>query len=70
MEPFVESFAAEDPAVRLALLTAAVQLFFRRPPEVRPALGAVLAAGVADRHADVRDRALLYYRYGKIRMRM
>ncbi|GLC44199.1 hypothetical protein PLESTB_000752500 [Pleodorina starrii] len=62
LEPFVEGFASEDASVRLAVLTAAVQLFFRRPPEMKPILGAALAAGVADSHADVHDRALMYYR--------
>lgn len=62
LEPFVDGFASEDPSVRLAVLTAAMQLFFRRPPEMKPILGAALSAGVVDNHADVHDRALLYYR--------
>ncbi|EFJ51657.1 hypothetical protein VOLCADRAFT_56821 [Volvox carteri f. nagariensis] len=62
LEPFVDGFASEDPSVRLAVLTAAVQLFFRRPAEVKPILGTALSAGIADSHADVRDRALMYYR--------
>ncbi|KAH9607352.1 hypothetical protein KSS87_009477 [Heliosperma pusillum] len=48
--------------VRLHLLTAAMKCFFRRAPETQKALGAALAAGVADFHQDVHDRALLYYR--------
>jgi hypothetical protein len=45
-----------------ALLSAAAKLFFKRPPECRPALGAALAAGAADPAAAVRDRAALYLR--------
>ncbi|KAF7029877.1 hypothetical protein CFC21_041519 [Triticum aestivum] len=33
-----------------------------RPPETQKALGATLAAGLADTHQDVHDRALFYYR--------
>ncbi|KAG2490400.1 hypothetical protein HYH03_011200 [Edaphochlamys debaryana] len=62
LEPFVEGFAAEDSAVRLAVLTSAVQLFFRRPPETKPLLSAALVAGVADANVEVRDRALMYFR--------
>lgn len=39
-----------------ALLTACAKLFFKRPPECRPALGAALAAGAVDSHQDVHDR--------------
>ncbi len=66
LEPFVENWSSEDPTVRLALLTAACQLFFRRPPEAKALLGAALAAGVSDSHSDVRDRSLLYYRCGAL----
>lgn len=64
LEPLAESFESEPPAVRAALLTAAVQLFFRRPPECARLLGRVLAGGVQDAEQDVHDRALLYYRCG------
>lgn len=36
--------------VRLHLLTAAMKCFFKRPPETQVALGAALAAGIADFH--------------------
>ncbi|GLI59252.1 hypothetical protein VaNZ11_001098 [Volvox africanus] len=62
LEPFVDGFASEDSSVRLAVLTAAAQLFFRRPAEMKTILGAALSAGIADRHADVHDRALMYFR--------
>ena len=66
LEPLAETevWAGEHPAVRLAALTAAAQLFFKRPPESQRLLGAVLACGLADQHQDVHDRALLYYRWG------
>lgn len=62
LEALAEGFSGEEPGVRLAALTAGARLFFARPPEARPALGKLLAAGVADAHPDVRDRALLYHR--------
>jgi hypothetical protein len=46
----------------LHLLTAVMKCFFKRPPETQKALGATLAAGLADTHQDVHDRALFYYR--------
>lgn len=45
-----------------ALLTAALKLFFKRPPECRKALGNVLSSGASDAAQEVHDRALLYYR--------
>lgn len=36
--------------VRLHLLTAIMKCFLRRPPETQKALGAALAAGLADFH--------------------
>eukprot|EP00246_Nothoceros_aenigmaticus_P013576 TRINITY_DN4752_c0_g1_i1.p1 TRINITY_DN4752_c0_g1~~TRINITY_DN4752_c0_g1_i1.p1 ORF type:complete len:351 (-),score=79.94 TRINITY_DN4752_c0_g1_i1:65-1096(-) len=39
-----------------------MKIFFKRPPEAQKLLGAALAAGLADPHQDVHDRALLYYR--------
>ena len=62
LEPLAESFCTEDPACRLALLTAGVRLFFKRPPECQRLLGALLGAGIGDSNQDVHDRALLYYR--------
>lgn len=62
LEALVETFSTEAPNVRLALLTAAVQLFFKRPPETKKLLGGLLSAGIADSHTDVHDRALMYYR--------
>lgn len=50
------------PCPSQALLTASLKLFFRRAPECRAALGAALAAGVADADQEVHDRALLYHR--------
>jgi hypothetical protein len=35
LEPLADSFTAEDVRVRLALLTAGGQLFFKRPPETQ-----------------------------------
>ncbi len=64
LEPLAASFASEHHSVRLALLTAGVRLFFKRPPESQALLGALLAAGLNDSDQDVHDRTLFYYRSG------
>ncbi|KAG0465378.1 hypothetical protein HPP92_019542 [Vanilla planifolia] len=63
LESLLENWEEEhSPEVRLHLLTASMKCFFKRPPETQKALGAALAAGLADSHQDVHDRALFYYR--------
>ncbi|CAL5205177.1 unnamed protein product [Lathyrus oleraceus] len=63
LESLIENWDEEHSAeVRLHLLTAVMKCFFKRPPETQKALGAALAAGLADFHQDVHDRALFYYR--------
>lgn len=63
IESLVENWEDEHAAeVRLHLLTAVMKCFFKRPPETQKALGTALAAGLADSHQDVHDRALFYYR--------
>ncbi|XP_047327888.1 beta-adaptin-like protein A [Impatiens glandulifera] len=63
LESLVDSWEEEHSAeVRLHLLTAVLKCFLVRPPETQKALGAALAAGLADFHQDVHDRALFYYR--------
>lgn len=69
LEPLVDRIALgageqEAAPVKHALLTAAMKLFFARPPEARPLLGKLLAAVLHSESEDalVRDRALLYYR--------
>lgn len=63
LESLIENWDEEHSAeVRLQLLTAVTKCFFKRPPETQKALGAALAAGLADFHQDVHDRALFYYR--------
>ncbi|XAR70888.1 hypothetical protein NMG60_11027926 [Bertholletia excelsa] len=63
LESLVDSWDEEHSSeVRLHLLTAIMKCFLRRPPETQKALGAALAASLADFHQDVHDRALFYYR--------
>ncbi|KAG2334301.1 hypothetical protein Bca52824_005481 [Brassica carinata] len=63
LENLIENWEEEHSAeVRLHLLTAAMKCFFKRAPETQKALGIALAAGIADFHQDVHDRALFYYR--------
>lgn len=50
-------------AVKIQLLTAAMKVFFARPPEAQKVLGRVLEVMIDDElDMDVHDRALLYYR--------
>ncbi|KAL3745311.1 hypothetical protein ACJRO7_014429 [Eucalyptus globulus] len=63
LESLIENWEDEHSSeVRLHLLTAVMKCFFKRPPETQKALGDALAAGLADFHQDVHDRALFYYR--------
>jgi len=64
LEPMIDSFLEEPSgAVRLEMLTAAVKLFYCRPPEMQLMLGRLLERAIRETsHPDVRDRALLYYR--------
>lgn len=64
LEPMIDGFMEEaSGSVRLEMLTAAVKLFFWRPPEMQHMLGRLLQKAIQESaHPDVRDRALLYYR--------
>ncbi|CEM20466.1 unnamed protein product [Vitrella brassicaformis CCMP3155] len=64
LEPLVERFGEEESAsVKTELLTAAMKLFFKRPPEMQKILGSLLSKAVQETSSpDVHDRALLYYR--------
>lgn len=64
LEKLIDEFSEEtSPTVLLELLTSALKLFFKRPPEMQSMLGRLLQAAINDsNHQDVRDRALLYYR--------
>lgn len=64
LEPMIDGFLEEQSsAVRLEMLTAAVKLFFCRPPEMQQMLGRLLEKAIQESsHPDMRDRALLYYR--------
>ena len=64
LEPIIDNYDDEPSVqIKLHLLTASVQLFFKRPPEVRAMLGRLLASAVNDsNNQDLHDRALLYYR--------
>ncbi|KAF8820147.1 HEAT repeat-containing protein [Cardiosporidium cionae] len=49
--------------LRLALLTASMKLFFKRPAEMQPILGKLFKNVLQESsYPDARDRALLYYR--------
>eukprot|EP00736_Rhodelphis_marinus_P014412 Rmarinus@m.11305 len=64
LEPMLDNFAdMTSEVVKLELLTAAMKMFFKRPPETQKMLGRLFVAGAEDvSHVDVHDRALFYYR--------
>jgi vesicle coat complex subunit len=64
LEKMIDSYESiDDAAVKLALLSSTVKLFFMRPPEVQRMLGRLLASATDDVSSqDLHDRALLYYR--------
>lgn len=64
LERLVDSYDdIRDDRVKTALLTNAVKLFFKRPPEVQKFLGRLLSKATEDVSSqDLHDRALLYYR--------
>jgi vesicle coat complex subunit len=63
IEDMLPNFPNEVAAMRIELLTSLMKLFFKRPPEVQPVLGKAFSVAINDfSHADVHDRALLYYR--------
>jgi AP-4 complex subunit beta-1 len=52
-----------DPAIKSALLSSTMKLFFLRPPETQKMLGRLLAKATDDVSSqDLHDRGLLYYR--------
>mmetsp|Transcript_29624 Transcript_29624/g.48881 ORF Transcript_29624/g.48881 Transcript_29624/m.48881 type:complete len:838 (+) Transcript_29624:214-2727(+) len=52
-----------DPAIKAALLSSTMKLFFQRPPETQKMLGRLLAKATDDVSSqDLHDRGLLYYR--------
>ena len=70
MESMSANFNDESYALRTELLTSAMKLFFKRPPEMQPVLAFILHRSINDfSHADVHDRALLYYRLLKLNPR-
>ncbi|CAM9826876.1 unnamed protein product, partial [Ectocarpus sp. 6 AP-2014] len=64
LEPLVDAWEEEPSCqIKMHLLTAAVKLFFKRPPEMQSMLGRLLARAVNDLSSqDLHDRALLYHR--------
>ena len=64
LEKLIDTYdSIGDAAVKLALLSSTVKLFFMRPPEVQRMLGRLLASATDDVSSqDLHDRALLYYR--------
>ncbi len=64
LESVIDSYAEEQSvAIKLNVLTAAMKLFFKRPPEMQAMLGRLFASAMEEAgHQDLHDRALLYYR--------
>ncbi len=62
LETLVFKFSEQAPEVKRALLSSVAKLFFKRAPECRVALEAVLTAGAEDSDISVRERAQFYHR--------
>ncbi|KAL0482104.1 beta-adaptin-like protein A [Acrasis kona] len=63
LEHFIDNYTTYHHGVRIEILTAAMKLFFKRPPEMQSMLGRLFEHSIADTsHADAHDRALFYYR--------
>jgi vesicle coat complex subunit len=64
LENFIGNFEQEQASsVKLEILSAAMKLFFKRPPEMHKMLGELLATAIeGSEEVDVKDRALMYYR--------
>lgn len=63
LEKFVDPFPQESATVQTEILTAALKLFFKRPPEVYNLLSTLFSKATHDSTAvNVRDKALFYYR--------
>lgn len=63
LDTFLESFAEEDPAVQLQLLTATVKLFLKEPEETQDMVQRVLDMATEESdNPDLRDRGFIYWR--------
>eukprot|EP01061_Rhynchopus_euleeides_P029515 TRINITY_DN4839_c2_g2_i1.p1 TRINITY_DN4839_c2_g2~~TRINITY_DN4839_c2_g2_i1.p1 ORF type:complete len:897 (+),score=410.94 TRINITY_DN4839_c2_g2_i1:67-2757(+) len=62
LEDFMESFEDENLEVQLALLTAVVKLFLKRPNDTQELLQRTLQAASASEVPDLRDRGYVYWR--------
>jgi AP-4 complex subunit beta-1 len=64
LENFIGNFEQEQASsVKLEILSAAMKLFFKRPPEMHKMLGELLATAIeGSEEVDVKDRALMYFR--------
>lgn len=70
LETIGQDLSSETHALRIEVLTSLMKLFFKRPPEVQPILASVFSQLINDfSHADVHDRALLYYRLLRVNPR-
>eukprot|EP00761_Pharyngomonas_kirbyi_P001328 gb/GECH01001332.1/.p1 GENE.gb/GECH01001332.1/~~gb/GECH01001332.1/.p1 ORF type:complete len:783 (+),score=191.05 gb/GECH01001332.1/:1-2349(+) len=63
MENYIDRFEDEEDVVQLEILSAAVKLFFKRPPEMQKMLGRLLADAIEGEYSvDVCERAAFFYR--------
>jgi AP-1 complex subunit beta-1 len=63
LEGFVDGFSEEFSQVQLALLTAVVKLFLKKPDESQGLVQKILQAATAENdNPDIRDRAYVYWR--------
>lgn len=64
LEHIIDGYAEEQSVpIKLNVLTAAMKLFFKRPPEMQAMLGRLFSTAINETgNQDLHDRSLLYYR--------
>ncbi len=64
LESIIDNYAEEQSvAIKLNVLTAAMKLFFKRPPEMQAMLGRLFGVAINETgNQDLHDRSLMYYR--------
>jgi AP-4 complex subunit beta-1 len=71
LETIINNYEEEQSVViKLQLLSAAMKLFFKRPPEMQHMLGRLFSCALNEStNQDLHDRALLYYRLLKTNLK-
>jgi len=61
LENIIDCFEEQPHSAKLELIPASVNLFYKRPGEMKDMLGRLISQASKDESVDVRDRAFFYY---------